>query len=76
MRISDLQNKSVININDGKDIGTIIDLEIDDNGKTINLFVEKHKFIISSITNSKEISIKWEQITKIGKDVILVKFDY
>lgn len=76
MRISDLQNKNVINMTDGKDIGTIIDIEIDESGKTINLFVEKHKFILSSITNNKEISIKWEQIEKIGKDVILARFDY
>lgn len=76
MRISDLQNKTVINILDGKDIGSIIDLEVDENGKTINLIVEKHKFIISSFSNSKEISIKWEQIQKIGEDVILVKMEY
>ena len=76
MRISDLQNKNVINVLDGKNIGTIIDIEVDENGKAINLFVEKHKFIISSLTNSKELSIKWEQIEKIGEDVILVKFEY
>ena len=76
MRISDLQNKNVINVLDGKNIGTIIDIEVDDSGQTINLFVEKHKFLISSLTSSKELSIKWEQIEKIGEDVILVKFDY
>lgn len=76
MRISDLQNKTVINITDGKDIGTIIDLEVDEEGKTVNLFVEKHKFLLSSLSNNKEISIKWNQIEKIGEDVILVRFDY
>lgn len=75
MRISDLQNKNVINITDGKNIGTIIDIEIDDNGKTTNLYVEKHKFILSSFSN-KEIIIKWSQIEKIGEDVIIVKIDY
>jgi len=76
MRISDLQNKTVINITDGKDIGTIIDLEVDEEGKTVNLFIEKHKFLLSSLSNNKEISIKWNQIEKIGEDVILVRFDY
>lgn len=75
MRISDLQNKTVINITDGKDIGSIIDVEIDEEGKTINLYVEKHKFILSAF-NNKEITIKWSQIEKIGEDVIIVKFDY
>lgn len=76
MRISDLQNKTIININDGKEIGSIIDLEIDDKGNTTNLIVEKHKFILSSFISNKETVIKWQQIEKIGEDVILVRFDY
>ena len=76
MRISDLQNKTVINILDGKDIGTIIDVEINDEGKMINLYVEKHKFFLSSLISNKEIIIKWSQIEKIGEAVILVNFDY
>ena len=65
MRISDLQNKTVINLIDGKNIGNIIDLDIDDNGKTTGIIVEKHKFIISYFTSKKEIIIKWDQIEKI-----------
>lgn len=76
MRLSDLQNKTIINIIDGKDVGSIIDLEISDDGKAINLIVEKHKFLISSFSNKKEIIIKWDQIKKIGEDVILVNIVY
>lgn len=76
MRISDLQNKTVINLIDGKNIGNIIDLNIDDNGKTTGIIVEKHKFIISYFTSKKEIIIKWDQIEKIGEDVILVNIVY
>ena len=76
MRLSDLQNKTVINLMDGKNIGNIIDLNIDQNGNTIGLIVEKHKFIISYFTSKKEFSIKWNQIEKIGEDVILVRVDY
>lgn len=76
MRISDLQNKTVINLIDGKNIGNIIDLSIDENGKTTGLIVEKHRFIISYFTSKKEISIRWEQIEKIGEDVILVNIVY
>ena len=72
MRLSDLQNKTVINMLDGKNIGNIIDLNIDDKGKAIGLIVEKHKFLISFFSSKKEITIKWEQIEKIGEDVILV----
>ena len=76
MKLSDLQNKSVINLVDGKNIGNIIDVSIDDSGKTTGLVVEKHRFIISYFTTKKEIIIKWDQIEKIGEDVILVKVVY
>ena len=76
MRLSDLQNKTVINLIDGKNIGNIIDLSIDNEGKTQGLIVEKHRFIISYFTSNKEMIIKWNQIEKIGEDVILVKVVY
>ena len=76
MRLSELQNKTVINLIDGKNIGNIIDLSIDENGNAIGLIVEKHKFLISYFSSQKEMSIKWEQIEKIGEDVILVKVVY
>ena len=75
MRLSELQNKDVVNVNDGKKIGNIIDVSIDNRGKTVGLIVEKYKFLVSMFTN-KEIEIKWSQIEKIGEDVILVNIAY
>ena len=75
MRLSELQNKDVVNITDGKKIGNIIDVSIDSNGKTVGLIVEKYKFLVSMFTN-KEIEIRWSQIEKIGEDVILVNIAY
>lgn len=71
MRLSDLQSKDIVNIIDGKRIGSIIDVLIDDNGKMTSLIVAKSKF---NVFNSSEIEIKWEQISKIGEDVILINF--
>ena len=76
MRLSDLQNKTIINLNDGKNIGNIIDLEINEDGTNKGLIVEKHKFLISSLSSKKEILIKWKDIKKIGEDVILVNVVY
>lgn len=76
MRISDLQNKNVINMTDGKNIGSIIDLEIDEKGVTTGFVVEKYKFLISTFSSKKELIIKWEQVKKIGEDVILVDLVY
>ncbi|NLL44577.1 MAG: YlmC/YmxH family sporulation protein [Mollicutes bacterium] len=73
MRLSDLQNKDVINVVDGKKIGNIIDIVIESDGRMDGLIVEKSKFFISLFTNRSEIEIKWNQIEKIGEDVILVK---
>lgn len=73
MRLSDLQNKDVINLVDGKKVGNIIDVSIDSEGKMAELIVEKSKFFVSMFSNNGEIGIKWSQIEKIGEDVILVK---
>ena len=72
MRLSELQNKDVINITDGKKVGNIIDIAIENNGRMTSLIVEKSKFFVSMFSNKNEIEIKWEQIEKIGEDVILV----
>ena len=72
MRLSDLQHKDVINVKDGKKIGNIIDINIELDGKMECLIVEKAKFFVSMFSNKDEIEIKWNQIEKIGEDVILV----
>ena len=40
-----------------------IDLEINEDGTNKGLIVEKHKFLISSLSNKKELLIKWEEIS-------------
>ena len=72
MRLSELQNKDVINITDGKKVGNIIDIAIENNGRMTSLIVEKSKFFVSMFSNKNELEFKWELIEKIGEDVILV----
>lgn len=76
MRLSDLQHKDVINIRDGKKIGNIIDVMIENNGTMTGLVVEKSKFLVSMFTNKDEMIINWNQIEKIGEDVILVSISF
>ncbi len=74
MRLSDLQHKDVVNMVDGKKVGNIIDVSLESStGKMESLIVEKSKFFISMFSSKDEIEIRWEQIEKIGEDVILVK---
>ncbi len=73
MRLSDLQDKDIVNISDGKKIGSIIDVNIDEEGGMKSLVVEESKFTLFSSKN--EMEVMWKQIEKIGEDVILVKID-
>ena len=72
MRLSDLQSKVIVNINNGKKIGNIIDIDINKDGLSSGIIVEKSKFIISRFSSSGEVVVKWDQIERIGEDVILV----
>ena len=73
MRISELQSKDIVNVSDGKNIGRIIDIDINDDGSINYLIVESKKFVKRISLSNSEISIKMTEILKIGKDVILVK---
>ena len=75
MKISDLQDKRVININDGKDLGHIIDLEINDKGEVINFYSLPKRNILKIFSSNKESIFTIKDIRKIGEDVILVELD-
>lgn len=73
MRLSDLQNKDIVNVNDGKNIGSIIDVKINENdGSIISLVIEPNRNFFSFLNKGSDTEIDWENITKIGEDVILV----
>lgn len=72
MRLSDLQNKDVVDIVTGDKIGNIIDAEISaDTGNIVKLIIYEKKGFLN-LLRSEEVSISWGQIKKIGSDVILV----
>ena len=74
MRLSDLQNKDIVSMADGKRIGNIIDVLFDEQGRMLSLIVSTSKFF--RFFNSNEIEVKWSQISKIGEDVILIDLKY
>ncbi len=73
MRLSDLQTKNIVSVDDGKNIGTIIDVRIDEKGMIEALVIEQNRNMLSFLNREGEIYIYWSDITKIGEDVILVK---
>ena len=72
MKISDLQDKSIINVSDGKNLGRITDLEIDKEGKVVNFYAMPRRFIFKIFLGNKETIFTINDIKKIGEDVILV----
>lgn len=76
MFLSDLQSKDIISTKDGRRIGRIIDAEITPQGNIINLIIEEKRNFRKILSSSPDTKISFENITKIGEDVILVNLWY
>ncbi len=72
MRVSDLQIKDVVSLVDGRKLGKIIDIELEENG-SVSYFVVEPKRFFRFFGSSGEINVSMNQIKKIGEDVILVE---
>nr|WP_249226833.1 YlmC/YmxH family sporulation protein [Alicyclobacillus mengziensis] len=73
MRISDLQSKDVVSVGDGKRLGSIGDLEIDtDSGLISALVIPSQGRFFGMVGGGQDYVVPWNQIVKIGTDVILV----
>ena len=73
IKISDLRSRDVINVLDGKRLGNIIDIDLDlDNGRVLGLVLPgRAKGLIFS--RREELTVPWNKIIRIGRDVILVE---
>ncbi|MBP7072027.1 MAG: YlmC/YmxH family sporulation protein [Clostridiaceae bacterium] len=73
VKISELKQKDVININDGRRLGVVYDVEIDmEKGKIDALVVPGTGKILGLFSKESDIVVSWENIKKIGADVILI----
>ena len=71
MRLSDLQSKNIVNVLDGKNVGSIIDVNVNEAGAIESLVIENNKRLLS-FSKEAETVVLCKDITKIGEDVILV----
>ncbi len=72
-RLYDLQNKDVININDGRRLGQTYDLEFDEEtGKIVSLIVPGKPKFFGLFGRGPELVIEFSRIRKIGLDSVLV----
>lgn len=76
IKISELQAKDVVNVSDGRKLGQIYDLEVDLRmGKVKALVIPGESRLFGLFTGGKEWVIPWNQILRIGADVILVRLE-
>ncbi len=72
----ELIDKDIINIKNGENIGRFTDVEIDTKkGRVTALYIEDNNKLLSFFNKSKSILIKWEEIVKVGLDVIVVNYE-
>ncbi len=75
IRIGDLRDRDVVNINDGKRLGLINDIELDVESGTIKaIIIPGAAGFMGVLGRKQDLVISWEKIVKVGVDTILVDF--
>lgn len=76
MKLGELRDREIININTGEKLGTFgnCDLDIDlASGQIISLIISEGASFFSLFSKQEEcIVIPWGKIVKIGKDTIMI----
>ncbi|MEA1960973.1 MAG: YlmC/YmxH family sporulation protein [Bacillota bacterium] len=74
VKISDLRMREVINVLDGKKLGSILDIDLDfERGKVLAFILPGRTKGWSFFSKREEVVVPWEKIVRIGRDVILVE---
>lgn len=74
-RFVELRNKEIINVSDGSRMGYVCDVEIDvKTGKVEALVVPYKSGFWGIFSRHNEYVIPWDDIKKIGDDIIFVEF--
>ena len=77
MKFSDLLDRQVVNMSDGKELGRVEDVNLDEQLRVISLLVsmpfEELVCYLPWVYNRQSIEIPVENIVNLGKDVVLVR---
>jgi YlmC/YmxH family sporulation protein len=77
MLYTDIQNKDVINVLDGSLMGNIVDLEIEPNsGQIFSIWIRSYCNVLNIFNKGDRVNLAWDQIVKIGEDVVIVNYPY
>lgn len=76
VRVSDLRTREVINIEDGRRLGIIRDIELDTHeGKVRAIVLPGSPRLGGLLGRRDDLIVTWERIKKVGVDVILVDLE-
>lgn len=74
VKISDLRQRDVINVVDGRKLGNIKDIELDvEKGRIKAIVLPGSSSFFSIFSRNDEVVVAWDKVQKIGIDVILVE---
>ena len=76
MSLSELRSKDVINVDTGRKLGKVMDIEFDVHSGCVQAIVVPGDFKLSCAIRGEKngLVIPWERIVRFGDDVILVRF--
>lgn len=76
LKLSEIRDKEVININNGERMGYVYDFELDlDQGIIVGIVMSGTSKVLGFFGKSEDLVIDWQSIVKIGTDTILVDYD-
>lgn len=77
MSLSELRAKDVINTQDGRKLGKVMDIEFNAVTGCVEALVVPGEFRVSNVFKGEKcgVVIPWQRICKIGENVILVQLE-
>lgn len=76
LKLGDIREKEIININNGERMGYIYDFELDvERGRITAIVMSGSVKVLGLFGKNQDMVIPWHNILKIGTDTILVDFN-